>query len=265
MNDPSILDWVSRLDTTVIYWFGETLENHRRGIMSSIWEMLIWGNEELLGRIAMTKHLDNVLKKQKYQFFDKYPYSQSHSFSISHVWMWKLGHKEGWALKNWHFQMWCWIRHLRAPWTARRSVNPKGNQPWIVIGRTDTKAETPVFWPPDVKKSPIRGDAGEDWGQEEKGTRISSQPLRMRWLGDITDSMTVSLSELREIMKDRETWHAAVHGVTKSQTQLSDWTTKKMRWASFTISGKESACQWRMCTFSPWVGKIPWGRKWHPL
>ena len=77
-------------------------------------------------------------------------------------------------------------------------VHPKGDQSWIFIGRTDAEAETPILWPPDVKnwliwKDP---DAGKDWGQEEKG---------MRWLGDITDSMHMSVSKLWETVKDRET------------------------------------------------------------
>jgi len=99
--------------------------------------------------------------------------------------------------------------------------NPKGNQPWIFFGRTDAEAEAPILWPPD-EKSQLTGknpDAGKDWGQEEKG---------MKWLDGIFDSIDMILSKLREIVKDREGWRAAVHGVTKSWTLLSDWTTGKV-------------------------------------
>ena len=93
-------------------------------------------------------------------------------FSSSHVQMWELDYKEGWVAKNWCFPTVLLEKTLESPlnWKEIKPVNPKGNQPWIFIGRTDAEAEAPIFWPPDAK-SQLTGkdpDAGKDWGQKEK-------------------------------------------------------------------------------------------------
>ena len=128
--------------------------------------------------------------------------------------MWELDYKEGWVSKNWCF----WIEFLEKTLDSSldckeiKPVNPKGNQPWVFIRWTDVETETPVLWPPDAN-SQLNGkdpDAGEDWGQEEKGQQ------RMRWLDAINDSMEMSLSKLRELVKGREAWCAVVHEAAKS-------------------------------------------------
>ena len=111
------------------------------------------------------------IKKQRLHFADIGPDSQSYGFSSSHVSIWELDCKEGWAPKNWCFRIVVLEKTLKNTLGCReiKLVNPKGNQPWIFIRRTDAEVEAPVLWPPDAKSQLIGKDpdAGKDWGQEK--------------------------------------------------------------------------------------------------
>ena len=163
------------------------------------------------------------ITKQRHHFVNKGPSSQSYVFSSSHVWMWELDHKEGWALKNWCFWTVVLEKTFESPLDCKeiKPVNPKGNQPWVFIGRTDAVAKVPILWPSDMKSWLIGKDPddGKDWEQEKKGATEDEMVVLHHQLNGHEFEQTSGNSE------GQWAWCVAVRGVTKCQTLLSIWTT----------------------------------------
>ena len=165
--------------------------------------------------------LDNILKSRDITLPTKFCLVKAMVFPavMYGCESWTIEKAECWRIDA--FELWFW-RRLESPLDCKKiqPVNPRENQSWIFIGRTDAEAETPILWPPDVKnwligKIPdaLKVESGERRGQQ-----------RVRWLDSITDSVDMSLSKLQDLVRDREAWCAAIHCVAKSQTRLRDWT-----------------------------------------
>ena len=160
------------------------------------------------------------MKKQRCYFADKGPSSQSYGFSSGHVWMWELDHKESWVPKSWCFWTVVLEKTLESPLDCKETkpFNPKEmNLEYSLEGLMLSLQYSDHFmWRTDSLEKTLM--LGKIEGRRRRGRQ------RMRWLDSINDSIYMRLSKVWGLVLDRDAWCAAVHGVTKSWTQLRDWT-----------------------------------------
>ena len=179
--------------------------------------------------------MTHLLKNQRQHFADKDPYSQSNSLPSSHVQMWELDHKKGWAQKIWYFQTTVLEKTLESPLNCMeiQPVQPKGDQSCVFTGRTDAEAETPVLWPPDAKDW-LTGkdhDAGKDWRWEEKGTAEVEMAGWHHWLNGHEFEQAPVVGDGQGGLACCSPW-----GCKESETQLSDWTELKLPFLLYLFS-----------------------------
>ena len=211
------------------------LQNHFR------WWLQLWNEKMFAPWKKIYDQLRKHIKKQRHYFADKSPSNQSYGFSSSHVWMWELNYKENWALKNQCFWTAMLEKTLESHLDGKEihPVHPKWNQPWIFILRTYAEAEIPILWSPYAKNWLSRKDpdAGKKCRWGKKGM---TEDEMVGWHHRLNGH---ELSILWDFMMDREFWRAIFHGVSKSQTWLSDWTD----WLTYICNKIEHSHIWYNC------------------